>query len=212
MQAAKVPTIFADAPGNGGKGKKNQADFKGARRYQSDVQTCCFKLYRRRQDLGQHENRYLIADRAGCRRTIKMALPPIRRRSELRIACSVYLIFINISSCVTVPSGTGSGPFLPAARNDFRFSSPGPDRHDVDALYHGPVNEYFRDHGTYAELRNAINVASVGGILVSGILTLIPLPVLYHLFARIRAQKKKPSQKSANLIIHNQSGFSGNVT
>lgn len=38
--------------------------------------------------------------------------------------------------------------------------------------------------GIGAELRNAIGVASVGGILVSGILTLILLPVLYHLFTR----------------------------
>jgi len=38
--------------------------------------------------------------------------------------------------------------------------------------------------GIGAELRNAIGVASVGGILVSGFLILILLPVLYHLFTR----------------------------
>ncbi len=38
--------------------------------------------------------------------------------------------------------------------------------------------------GIGAELRNSIGVASVGGILVSGVLTLILLPVLYSLFTR----------------------------
>lgn len=38
--------------------------------------------------------------------------------------------------------------------------------------------------GIGAELRNAIGVASVGGILISGILTLILLPVIYSLFTR----------------------------
>ncbi len=40
-----------------------------------------------------------------------------------------------------------------------------------------------------AEFRNAAGIASVGGILVSGIMTLILLPVLYDLFTR--KQKKK---------------------
>ncbi|MCK4602554.1 MAG: efflux RND transporter permease subunit, partial [Phycisphaerae bacterium] len=38
--------------------------------------------------------------------------------------------------------------------------------------------------GIGAELRNGVGVASVGGILVSGVLTLILLPVLYDLFTR----------------------------
>lgn len=38
--------------------------------------------------------------------------------------------------------------------------------------------------GIGAEMRNGIGVASVGGILVSGILTLIMVPVLHGLFIR----------------------------
>ncbi len=38
--------------------------------------------------------------------------------------------------------------------------------------------------GIGAELRNGIGIASVGGILVSGVLTLIAVPVLYDLFTR----------------------------
>ncbi|MBA3031150.1 MAG: efflux RND transporter permease subunit [Desulfobacteraceae bacterium] len=38
--------------------------------------------------------------------------------------------------------------------------------------------------GIGAELRNGVGIASVGGILISGILTLILLPILYDLFTR----------------------------
>jgi HAE1 family hydrophobic/amphiphilic exporter-1 len=38
--------------------------------------------------------------------------------------------------------------------------------------------------GIGAELRNSVGIASVGGILVSGILTLIVMPILYDLFTR----------------------------
>jgi HAE1 family hydrophobic/amphiphilic exporter-1 len=38
--------------------------------------------------------------------------------------------------------------------------------------------------GIGAELRTGVGIASVGGILVSGLLTLILLPILYDLFTR----------------------------
>ena len=38
--------------------------------------------------------------------------------------------------------------------------------------------------GLGAELRNSVGIASVGGILVSGVLTLIVMPILYDLFTR----------------------------
>ena len=38
--------------------------------------------------------------------------------------------------------------------------------------------------GIGSELRNGVGIASVGGILISGILTLIILPILYDLFTR----------------------------
>jgi len=38
--------------------------------------------------------------------------------------------------------------------------------------------------GIGAEMRNAVGLASVGGILVSGVLTLIVLPIIYDLFTR----------------------------
>jgi HAE1 family hydrophobic/amphiphilic exporter-1 len=38
--------------------------------------------------------------------------------------------------------------------------------------------------GIGAEMRNAVGIASVGGILISGILTLIVMPILYDLFTR----------------------------
>ena len=38
--------------------------------------------------------------------------------------------------------------------------------------------------GIGAEIRNGIGIASVGGILVSGILTVILLPIIYSLFTR----------------------------
>jgi len=45
--------------------------------------------------------------------------------------------------------------------------------------------------GIGAEMRNAVGVASAGGILVSGILTLLVMPILYDLFTRnIRAKEK----------------------
>ena len=38
--------------------------------------------------------------------------------------------------------------------------------------------------GIGAEMRNSVGIASVGGILVSGVLTLIVMPILYDLFTR----------------------------
>jgi HAE1 family hydrophobic/amphiphilic exporter-1 len=38
--------------------------------------------------------------------------------------------------------------------------------------------------GIGAELRNGVGIASAGGILVSGVLTLIVMPILYDLFTR----------------------------
>jgi len=40
------------------------------------------------------------------------------------------------------------------------------------------------DRGIGAEMRNGVGIASVGGILVSGLLTLIVMPILYDLFTR----------------------------
>ncbi|HIJ71463.1 MAG TPA: efflux RND transporter permease subunit, partial [Planctomycetes bacterium] len=38
--------------------------------------------------------------------------------------------------------------------------------------------------GIGAEMRNGVGIASVGGILISGILTLLIMPILYDLFTR----------------------------
>ena len=43
--------------------------------------------------------------------------------------------------------------------------------------------------GIGAELRNEVGIASVGGILISGILTLIVMPILYDLFTRRNGTK-----------------------
>ncbi len=43
--------------------------------------------------------------------------------------------------------------------------------------------------GIGAEMRNSVGVASVGGILVSGILTLIVIPILYDMFTRKSSKK-----------------------
>jgi HAE1 family hydrophobic/amphiphilic exporter-1 len=40
------------------------------------------------------------------------------------------------------------------------------------------------DRGIGGEMRTGVGIASVGGILVSGALTLIVLPILYDLFTR----------------------------
>ncbi|MCP4641397.1 MAG: efflux RND transporter permease subunit [bacterium] len=54
-------------------------------------------------------------------------------------------------------------------------------------------------HGIGSEMRNNVGIASAGGILVSGVLTLLVMPVLYDLFTRKNGQKhgktqpKKPS-------------------
>ena len=44
--------------------------------------------------------------------------------------------------------------------------------------------------GIGAETRNGVGIASIGGILISGILTLIVLPIVYDLFTR--SEKKAP--------------------
>lgn len=46
------------------------------------------------------------------------------------------------------------------------------------------------DKGIGAEMRNGVGIASVGGILVSGILTLIVMPILYDFFTRKKSQDK----------------------
>jgi HAE1 family hydrophobic/amphiphilic exporter-1 len=46
--------------------------------------------------------------------------------------------------------------------------------------------------GIGAELRNGVGIAAMGGILVSGILTLVVMPILYDLFTRKKASKEKP--------------------
>jgi len=38
--------------------------------------------------------------------------------------------------------------------------------------------------GIGAEMRNSVGIASVGGILISGVLTLVLVPILYDLFTR----------------------------
>ncbi|PKL50051.1 MAG: acriflavin resistance protein [Planctomycetes bacterium HGW-Planctomycetes-1] len=45
--------------------------------------------------------------------------------------------------------------------------------------------------GIGSEMRNDVGIASVGGLLVSGILTLIIMPILYDLFTRKNHQKKQ---------------------
>jgi len=45
--------------------------------------------------------------------------------------------------------------------------------------------------GIGAELRNEVGVASVGGILISGVLTLFVMPILYDLFTRKNGAKTK---------------------
>ncbi|HUT05055.1 MAG TPA: efflux RND transporter permease subunit [bacterium] len=49
--------------------------------------------------------------------------------------------------------------------------------------------------GIGAEMRNAIGIASAGGILVSGILTVLVLPIIYDLFTR---RGKTTKQRSTN--------------
>ena len=44
--------------------------------------------------------------------------------------------------------------------------------------------------GIGSEMRNGVGIASVGGLLISGILTLIIMPILYDLFTRKNHQKK----------------------
>jgi HAE1 family hydrophobic/amphiphilic exporter-1 len=46
--------------------------------------------------------------------------------------------------------------------------------------------------GIGAELRNDVGIASVGGILISGILTVIAMPILYDLFTRRGRNNCKP--------------------
>ena len=46
------------------------------------------------------------------------------------------------------------------------------------------------DKGIGAEMRNGVGIASVGGIMVSGILTLVVLPILYDLFTRKNSKDK----------------------
>ena len=50
--------------------------------------------------------------------------------------------------------------------------------------------------GIGAEMRNGVGLASVGGILVSGILTLIVMPILYDLFTRRQRKPQENSEKA----------------
>jgi len=43
--------------------------------------------------------------------------------------------------------------------------------------------------GIGAEMRNSVGIASAGGILISGILTIIVVPILYDLFTKRSAKK-----------------------
>ncbi|OHB85392.1 MAG: hypothetical protein A2Z38_06060 [Planctomycetes bacterium RBG_19FT_COMBO_48_8] len=43
--------------------------------------------------------------------------------------------------------------------------------------------------GIGAEIRNGVGIASVGGILISGVLTLVVMPILYDLFTRRNRSK-----------------------
>ena len=43
--------------------------------------------------------------------------------------------------------------------------------------------------GVGAEMRNGVGVASVGGIFVSGVLTLVVLPILYGLLTKNRSPR-----------------------
>ncbi|MBW2216103.1 MAG: efflux RND transporter permease subunit, partial [Deltaproteobacteria bacterium] len=45
--------------------------------------------------------------------------------------------------------------------------------------------------GLGSELRSGIGIASVGGIMVSGLLTLFLLPVFYNLFTRNKLTESK---------------------
>lgn len=38
--------------------------------------------------------------------------------------------------------------------------------------------------GIGAEMRNGVGIASVGGILISGVLTLVVMPILFDMFTR----------------------------
>jgi HAE1 family hydrophobic/amphiphilic exporter-1 len=47
--------------------------------------------------------------------------------------------------------------------------------------------------GIGAEMRNAVGIASAGGILISGILTLVVMPILYDLFTRKNKRRRQLS-------------------
>ena len=49
------------------------------------------------------------------------------------------------------------------------------------------------DRGIGAEMRNGVGIASIGGILVSGVLTQMMMPVLYDLFTRRRPRRAEAS-------------------
>ncbi|MCK5225947.1 MAG: efflux RND transporter permease subunit, partial [Planctomycetes bacterium] len=45
--------------------------------------------------------------------------------------------------------------------------------------------------GIGAELRNGVGIASVGGIFISGVLTLVVMPILYDFSTRKNRQEKQ---------------------
>ena len=51
------------------------------------------------------------------------------------------------------------------------------------------------DKGIGAEMRNGVGIASVGGILISGILTIIVMPILYDLFTRKNSKQSHDKTK-----------------
>jgi HAE1 family hydrophobic/amphiphilic exporter-1 len=54
--------------------------------------------------------------------------------------------------------------------------------------------------GIGAEMRNDLGIASVGGILVSGVLTLVVLPILYGLVTRAQSGSKNESKRTAKSV------------
>ncbi len=50
--------------------------------------------------------------------------------------------------------------------------------------------------GIGAEMRNGVGIASAGGILISGVLTLIVVPILFDLFTR----GKRPASQTAEQV------------
>jgi HAE1 family hydrophobic/amphiphilic exporter-1 len=61
--------------------------------------------------------------------------------------------------------------------------------------------------GIGAELRNACGMASMGGILVSGFLTMFVVPVMYNLFTRRSKFKAGASEEPVSTIKSNSTSL-----